>query len=72
MSLTTPPSPASSNTDDTPKRRVRVASLNISSYALQLIISTTKRIKTSMSLGLSRITSTSSDLNDDDERRMCL
>ena len=71
MSSTTPPSPATSNTDGTPKRRVRAASPNISSYASQPTTLTTKRIRTSMSPGPSGITSTSPDLRDDDER-MCL
>ena len=72
ISSTTPLSPASSNTDGTPKRRVRAASPNISCYASQPTTPTTKRIRTSMSPGPSGITSTSPDLNDDDERRTCL
>src|ERR1700734_207971 len=74
MSSTTPPSPASSNTDGTPKRRVRAASPNIGSYtpsASQPTTPTTKRIRTSMSPGPSGITSMSPDLRDDDERCMC-
>src|ERR1700734_2168135 len=71
MSSTTPPSPATSNTDGTPKRRVRAASPNINSYASQPTTPTTKRIRTSMSPGPSGTTSASLDLDDDDERRMC-